>query len=92
MRMFIQLCLLTILPTIRYSVANSDRPSIRDNHHRQEGREKRRGYPGRYGEEGEGEEEEGLVWEYSSSWIISSNGSSLRYDVPLYIQQRQHIF
>ena len=36
------------------------------------GRERDRwGYPGRYGEEeeGEGEEEEGLVWEYSSSWI-----------------------
>ena len=36
------------------------------------GRERDRwGYPGRYGEE-EGEEEEGLVWEYSSSWIKSS--------------------
>ena len=37
------------------------------------GRERDRwGYPGRYGEEeeGEGEEEEGLVWEYSSSWMV----------------------
>ena len=29
------------------------------------------GYPGRYGEEEEGEEEEGLVLEYSSSWIVA---------------------
>ena len=28
------------------------------------------GYPGRYGEEEEGEEEEGLVLEYSSSWMV----------------------
>ena len=37
------------------------------------GRERDRwGYPGRYGEEeGEEEGEEGLVLEYSSSWILA---------------------